>query len=66
VPRLTDLKRALDGSIFAALFHKAKEQTDDRLDYFHFNITSNMAVHGEFDKTSTHEDDHNRPKQIAP
>jgi hypothetical protein len=69
VPGLTGLRRALDESVFKALFadlgDKTKERTDYRPDYFHLSLTTNMALYGEFDETSTHEDDHNRLQQIA-
>ena len=65
VPRLKDLRRALDETIFSTLFDKTKELTDYRSDYFHFNETTNMALHGEFDENSTQESNHNRMQQIA-
>jgi hypothetical protein len=52
-------------AVFKALFDKTKERTDYRPDYFHLNLTTNMTLHGEFDETSSHEDDHNRLQQIA-
>ena len=44
VPRLKDLRRALDESVFKSLFDKTKDLTDYRPDYFHHNITTNFAV----------------------
>lgn len=34
-------------------------------DYFHYNKITSIGLHGEFDETSTHEDNHNRLQQIA-
>lgn len=65
VPRLTTLFRVLDHSVFAKLFNKTKETTDPRPDYFHLNITTNLALHGEFDEDDGHEDNHDRLRKIA-
>lgn len=55
----------LDQSVFAKLFDKTKELTGPRPDYFHFNIATNMALHGEFDEDDGHEDSHDRLRKIA-
>ena len=65
VPRLKDLRRALDDSIFSALFDKEKELNDYRPDYFHYNVATNMGLHGKFAENSTNEDNHNRLQPIA-
>ena len=65
VPRLTTLKRVLDETVLAALFDKTKNMQDRRPDYFHFYPPTNMALHGEFDEDSKHEDDHDRLREIA-
>ena len=57
---------ALDEPVFAALFHKAKDLTDYRPDYFHSNETTNMALHGAFDENSTHEDKTQSPGSGCP
>jgi hypothetical protein len=38
---------------------------DKRPDYFHLNTVTNMALHGEFDEDDTHENDHDRLREIA-
>ena len=65
VPKLTTLKRVLDETVLAALFSKTKNMEDKRPDYFHLYPKTNMALHGEFDKNSKHEDDHDRLREMA-
>jgi len=65
VPKLTTLKRVLDETVLAALFSKTKNMEDRRPDYFHYYAQTNMALHGEFDEDSKHEDDHDRLREIA-
>jgi hypothetical protein len=65
VPELAQMVRALDQSVASAIEGKAKQSTDPRPDYLHYNPAANMALYGEFDETDNHEDDDNRLRRIT-
>jgi hypothetical protein len=65
VPELAQMVRALDQSVASALEGKAKQSTDPRPDYLHYNPAVNMALYGEFDEHDNHEDDDNRLRRIT-
>jgi hypothetical protein len=65
VPELAQMIRALDQSVSSALEGKAKQSTDPRPDYLHYNPAVNMALYGEFDEHDNHEDDDIRLRRIT-
>lgn len=65
VPALTSLRRVLDGTVLSKLVGKAKCMEDPRPDYFHFDMKTNIALHGEFDERNDHEESMERLRTIA-
>ena len=61
VPRLKDLRRALDETI---VFTQDKGAYRLKPDYFHLNETTTIALHSEFNE-NTQEDNRNRLQHIA-
>jgi hypothetical protein len=55
----------LDESVLAKLIGKTKSMEDPRPDYYHFDESTNMALHGEFDENDDHEECEKRLRIIA-
>lgn len=65
VPELKTFRRALDQSVLSKIIGKQKDLTDPRPDYYHYHDATNMALHGELDETTDHEDSDQRLSVIA-